>query len=572
MAIRFDLTWSVTPAMFAPLGAGTATVLSFVSICEKESEMAAYHSGPIPSCRFFVRVALALIVVLTLATVAYFSLAAGAAGKGKLVLAWHAGLASRWLDPQEHDGTATPDNFLTAIHDALIKNQGAALYNHPALAEHFTVAADSKSATFTLRKGIKFHNGEPVTPQDVKWSYENYRGAKADVFKKKTERVEIVDDRTIRFLFKEPFLDFAILFGTANVAGAGWVVPEKYYKQIGADGFKQKPIGAGPYRLVRQEPGVQIELEAFEGYYRPVNVKQLVMISVPEAATRIAMLERGEADIIYFVPGELINKTGKLPGVVLAPVLSGSWWLEFPGFQDPKSPFRDKRVREAVSLAIDRRAMNQAESGGMGKPTGNWINDDVQYAIEWPEFPRNVEKAKQLLREAGYPNGFDVDWITPLPSFYSRGERVIAQLREVGIRGRLQTMERGIFLQRLQGGLKEWPGVQIILQGVRIAGSWSFWYEAYFKCGGFNSRDRICVKDLDSKFEQYERSVNPAERKKLAEEVQRAILENHYVVPVFRHAFVNAIGPRVALTKWQDVFPTITTGYAYPWEDIKLKD
>jgi peptide/nickel transport system substrate-binding protein len=418
MAIRFDLTWSVTPAMFAPLGAGTATVLSFVSICEKESEMAAYHSGPIPSCRFFVRVALALVLTAAVpATISFWS-PAGAAAKSKIVLAWHAGLASRWLDPQEHDGTATPDNFLTAIHDALIKNQGTELYNHPALAEHFTVAADSKSATFTLRKGIKFQNGEPVTPQDVKFSYENYRGAKADVFKKKTERVEIVDDRTIRFLFKEPFLDFAILFGTANVAGPGWVVPEKYYKQVGADAFKQKPIGAGPYRLVRHEPGVKIEMEAFDGYYRPVHVKQLVMISVPEAATRVAMLERGEADIIYFVPGELINKVGKLPGVTLAPVLSGSWWLEFPGFQDPKNPFRDKRVREAVSLAIDRRAINQAEAGGLGKPTGNWINNDVQYVIEWPEFERNVERAKQLMREAGFPNGFDVDWVTPVPPFY----------------------------------------------------------------------------------------------------------------------------------------------------------
>jgi ABC-type transport system substrate-binding protein len=253
-------------------------------------------------------------------------------------------------------------------------------------------------------------------------------------------------------------------------------------------------------------------------------------------------------------------------------VLSGSWWLEFPGFQDPKNPFRDKRVRQAVSLAIDRRAMNQAESGGLGKPTGNWINNDVQYALEWPEFEKNVERAKQLMREAGYPNGFDVEWVTPVPPFYSRGERVVAQLREIGIRARLQSMERGTFLQRLQGGLKDWPGTQIIFQAARIAGSWSFWYEAYFKCGGFSSRDRICVKDLDGKFDQYERSVNPAERKKLAEEIQRGILENYYVVPVFRHAFVNAIGPRVAAQKWQDVFPTITTGYAYPWEDLKVKD
>jgi peptide/nickel transport system substrate-binding protein len=512
-------------------------------------------------------------IVLAAASAAIpFSSTARAAAKGKLVLAWHAGLTSRWLDPQEHDGTATPDNFFTAIHDALIKNQGTQLYDHLALAEKFTIAPDSKSATFTLRRGIKFHNGEPVTPQDVKFSYESYRGAKADVFKKKTERIEIVDDRTVRFVFKEPFLDFGILFGTANVDGAAWIVPEKYYKQVGPDGFKQKPIGAGPYKVVRHEPGVKIELEAFDGYYRPVNAKQLIMVSVPESATRVAMLERGEADIIYNVPGELIAKVGKLPGVTLAPVLSGSFFIEFPGFQDPKNPFHDKRVREAVSLALDRRAMNQAESAGMGKATGNWINDDVQYAIDWPEFPRNVEKAKQLLREAGYPNGFDVAWVTPIPAFYSRGERVIAQLREVGIRGRLQTMERGIYFQRLQAGLKEFPGTQIILHGARIGGSWAFWYEGHFKCGGFNSRDRICVKDLDGKFDQYERSTNPAERKKLADEIQRGILENYYLVPVFRHAFVNAIGPRVALSKWQDVFPTITTGYAYPWEDIKVKD
>jgi peptide/nickel transport system substrate-binding protein len=302
-----------------------------------------------------------------------------------------------------------------------------------------------------------------------------------------------------------------------------------------------------------------------------VHIKHLTMISIPEASTRVAMLERGEADIIYMVPGELIERVKGNRQLMLAPVLSGSWWLEFPGFQDPKNPFHDIRVRQAVSLALDRRAINEAEAGGMGKIHGNWINNDVQYAIDWPEFERDVPRAKQLMREAGFPDGFDVDWLTPVPAYYSRGERVIAQLREIGIRARLQVMERGIFLQRLQGSLKDWPGVQIILNGARIAGSWSFWYEAYFKCGGFNSRDRICVPELDAKFEQYERSVDPAERQRLAEEVQRGILENHYLVPVFRHAFVNAIGPRVAAEKWQDVFPTITTGYAYPWEDIKLR-
>jgi ABC-type transport system substrate-binding protein len=301
-------------------------------------------------------------------------------------------------------------------------------------------------------------------------------------------------------------------------------------------------------------------------------VKQFIIVSVPEGATRVAMLERDEADIIYFVPGELIGRVKANAKLMLAPVLSGSWWLEFPDLQNPKNPFHDKRVREAVSFAIDRHAMNEAEAGGLGKVHGNWINNDVQYAIDWPEFERDLGRAKQLMSEAGYPNGFDVDWLTPAPAYYSRGERIIAQLRDIGIRTKLQVMERGIFYQKLQAGLREWPGRQIILNGARIGGSWANWYEGHFKCGGFNSKDRFCVQELDAKFEHYEKSINPDERQKLAEEVQRGILENYYFVPVFRHAFVNAIGPRIAAERWQDVFQTITTGYAFPWEDIKLRD
>ncbi len=191
--------------------------------------------------------------------------------------------------------------------------------------------------------------------------------------------MEIVDDRTVRFHFKEPFLDFPMIFGTSNVSGAGWIVPAKYYQQVGPDRFKQKPIGAGPYKLVHQEPGTKLEFEAFEDYYRPVYVKQLVMISVPEGTTRVAMLERGEADIMYLVPGELIERLQKNPKMMLAPVLSGSWWLEFPGFQNPKNPFHDKRVRQAVSLAVDRQAINEAELGGFGK--NQWQLDQQRCAI-----------------------------------------------------------------------------------------------------------------------------------------------------------------------------------------------
>ncbi len=136
----------------------------------------------------------------------------------------------------------------------------------------------------------------------------------------------------------------------------------------------------------------------------------------------------------------------------------------------------------------------------------------------------------------------------------------------------MQTLERAVYNKRRQTGMKEWPGVNIIFAGARIGASWANWYESDFKCGGMLSADEFCVKDLDAKYAKYLTSDKPDDRKALAEAIQREILENYYFVPVFRHAFMNAIGPRIKAAKWQDVFSsTITTGYAYPWEEIELK-
>ena len=499
------------------------------------------------------------------------SRAAGATDS-HMTLAWHTNIAPRWLDPLQHDGSATPDNFLMVVHDALIKNYKTQLYDHLSLADQFEFAEDARSATFRLRDGVKFHDGSAVTPDDVKWTYDNYHGAWAQVLHDATDTVKIVDKRTVQFDFKKPFFDFPRLFGTANVCGAGWVVPANYYEKVGKDGFAAKPIGAGPYKFVSQEAGNKLQFEAFEGYYAPVHIKKFTIVSAPDPATRVAMLDREEADIIYFIPGELVSRVQHDDKIMLAPVVSGNWWLEFPGFEDPKNPFHDKRVREAISLSIDREAMNQAECAGLGRVDGNWINDDVEYALDWPKWPHDVAKAKQLMAEAGHPDGFSYDWLTPAPPYYSRGERIISQLEAIGIRGRMQTLERGVYNKRRQGGMKEWPGLNIVLAGARIGATWANWYESLFRCGGRLGADAICVKELDAKFDRYAAAVRPEERKRLAEEIQREILENYYFIPVFRHAFMNGIGPRIAAAKWQDVFSTyISTGYAYPWEEIKLK-
>jgi ABC-type transport system substrate-binding protein len=493
--------------------------------------------------------------------------------RGKFVLAWHTNIAPRWLDPQQHDGGATPDNFLNALQDAVIKNFRSEKFNHLALADQDDFAEDALSATFRMRASTKFHDGTAVEASDFVWSFEHYPGAWADVIHKKIKSVDILNDkRNVRFTFNSPFLDFPRLMGTSNVCGAAWVVPAKYYQKVGKDGYANKPIGAGPYKLASQVPGSKLEFEAFDAYYRPIHIKNFEMISVEDPATRVAMLERGEADIIYDVPGELVARIKNNKNLMLAPVVSGNFWLEFPGFQDPKNPFHDKRVREAVSLALDRTAINDDESDGKGVVDGNWINDDVLYGMPWPKWPQNVAKAKKLLAEAGYPNGFNVDWLTPAPPYFTEGERIVSQLLGVGIRAKMQTLERAVYAKRRMEGTKAWPGVNIIMAGARIGATWANWYESDFKCGGFLSADAFCVPSLDAKYAQYLASIDRDERKKLAYDIQTEILENYYFVPVWRHAFMNAIGPRIAAKTWEDVFPTrSTTGYAYPWEDIALK-
>ena len=133
-----------------------------------------------------------------------------------------------------------------------------------------------------LRKGVKFQNGDPVTAEDVKFSFERYRGASASLLKAKVAAVEIVDPRRVRFRLKQPWPDFMTFYGTP-ATGAAWIVPKKYVEKVGDEGFKRAPVGAGPYRLVSFKPGVEVVLEAFPGYWRKAPaIKTLVFKVIPD--------------------------------------------------------------------------------------------------------------------------------------------------------------------------------------------------------------------------------------------------------------------------------------------------
>jgi len=241
---------------------------------------------------------------------------AAAAPEGTMTWGVHITLASRWLDPAETEGIITPFMVLYAIHDALVKPMPAGP-NTPSLAESWSASKDGLTYEFVLRNGVKFQNGEPVTPADVKFSFERYRGAGAKALKERVKDIEIVDARRIRFHLKEPWPDFMTFYGT-SATGAAWIVPKAYVEKVGDDGFKKAPIGAGPYKVVSFTPGIELVMEAWEGYWRKVpSVKRLVLRSMPEETSRAAALKKGEVDIAYLFSGPVAEDIRRTPGLKL---------------------------------------------------------------------------------------------------------------------------------------------------------------------------------------------------------------------------------------------------------------
>ncbi len=317
----------------------------------------------------------------------------------------------------------------------------------PSLAESWSAAEDGRNYEFVLRKGATFHNGDPVTAEDVKFSFDRYRGASHSLLHDRVESVETPDPQHVHFHLKEPWPDFLTFYATAT--GAGWVVPKKYVEKVGDDGFKKAPVGAGPYKFVSFTPGVELVFEAFEQYWRKTpSVKRLVFRSIPEESTRLAALKGGEIDLVYSIRGELAEELRATPGLTLKPVNPPApFWLYFADQWDPKSPWHDERVRRAANLALDRKTINEALTLGFSKLTNSLIPASFEYYWQPPPPAYDPAKAKQLLAEAGHRNGFDAGEYYCDASYSNVGEAVLNNLQQIGIRSQLRPIERAAFLK-----------------------------------------------------------------------------------------------------------------------------
>ncbi len=479
---------------------------------------------------------------------------------GEMRFALYVTVTPALLDPGEAVlGNLTPFWMLYALHDALVKP----MPGNPmagSLAESWSMSEDQRVYEFTLRKGLKFHNGDPFTAEDVVFSFKRAKGVQLH---EKVKEVVILDPYKVQFVMHEPWTDFMAFYGTL-VSAAGWITPKNHFEKVGPDAFKAHPIGLGPYKFVSMKPGLELVMEANEDYWRKVpSVKRLVFQSVPEGSTRLAMLKAGEVDVAYLLEGQLgesIRNDSNLKLVFSGGI--GTFFLDFFDMWDPKSPFADQRVRKAASLAIDRQALSDADTLGASKPNGNIVLKRFEYALPIEADRYDPVQAKKLLAEAGYPNGFDAGDLTPVPPYFASGEAIVGYLGAVGIKTKMRTMERAAFFAAL--GSKKLKGMCFCAtaeygnastrMAVVVPSSGNLAY------GGF--------PDIDELYQRQLTETNPPKREVMLHQIQKTLIERTRFAPIFDYFWPSGLGPRVEEASLMriDPFP-----WSAPLEDVRLK-
>ncbi len=484
-----------------------------------------------------------------------------AAREGQMTWAVHISIAPTWFDPAETSGIITPFMLLYGLHDALVKampgNPAA-----PSLAESWTVSSDGLVYEFVLRKGVRFHNGDLLTAEDVKFSFERYRGVSGKPLKEAVAAVETPDPTRVRFRLKRAWPDFMTFY--VGSTGASWIVPKKYVEKVGDEGFKKAPVGAGPYKFASFTPGVELVLEAHEQYWRKVpNVKRLVLRAIPDEATRVAALKRGEVDVAYQLRGALAEDVRRSPGLTLKPNLGlATYWVYFAKQWDPKSPWHNRRVRLAATHALDRQAMNQAEALGFSKINWSIIPSSFEFYWQPPAIAYDPARAKALLAEAGYPSGFDAGDYSCDAANAAICEPVVNYLNAAGIRVKLRPLERAAFYRgwaekRFEGVIQGQSGAfgnAATPIGAFVAAGGTYVYGGY--------------PDIDGLFREQATELDPKRRETVLHRIQQLMHDKVMFAPIWLNAALSGLGPRV-----EEAGIGLIAGYAFsaPYEDVKLR-
>jgi peptide/nickel transport system substrate-binding protein len=453
---------------------------------------------------------------------------------------------------------------LYMYHDALVKIMPEGWYT-PCLAESWTISPDYKVYEFKLRKGVKFHNGDEMTAEDVVFSFERFKGLNADFIKTKIQKLEAVNPYLFRLTFKEPFYDF-FEYTLPTSSSIAYVLPKKYIQKVGDEAYKKAPVGCGPYKFVEFKPGVRIVGEAFEGFWRKVpNIKRLEYYMVIAPETRYAMIKKGEVDYATRMADTFYDTVKKDPNLrVLTPRVSTNWVVYMTAQWDPKSPWSDVRVRKAASLAIDRKTLadmffpGAPLSGSLGLP-------EDQENLPGPPDPYDPERARKLLAEAGYPNGFRAGKFYPQgDAFEQMGDQVANYFKAVGINVETVHLSRPAYEAKTRRG--EAKGDLFVESSSQpsVASRLSYLFS-------YGTKDYIygIYPEIVPLWNQYNQSFNPKLRKDLITRIQQIMNEKVMFIYMTWGCSPAAVTPKVKGNP-DKLQPIIC--WAAPLEDMEIAD
>ena len=379
----------------------------------------------------------------------------------------------------------------------------------PLLAEKWEISPDLKTYTFTLRKGVKFQNGEPFNAKAVKFSFERAAGEKSTNKDKRTfatmETVAAIDDYTLVVVNKELDPDFLFLMGQ----GTAIIVEPK-----SADTNGTKPVGTGPYKLDAWNKGSSVVLSKWDGYRNAaqVKMKKVTFRFISDPAAQVAALLAGDLDYFPRVTPRSVAQFKNNPKFQL--MVGGSRAKTILAINNKKKPLDDVRVRRAIAAAIDRKAVIEGAGDGYGAPIGShYVPGGFGYVDTTGINPYNVEKAKALLSEAGIKTPLELSLILPPPPYARQGGEVIAaQLAKIGIIAKIQNVE---WAQWLSGTYTNKNYDLTIISHVEPFDLGNFSRPGYY----WNYEN----PKFNALFDQIKNTPRPADRAKLLGDAQRML-------------------------------------------------
>jgi peptide/nickel transport system substrate-binding protein len=421
------------------------------------------------------------------------------------------------LDPLYGQSTAGSTLAQSHIFDPLVGYEGANLKQVPMLAESWKLL-DERTWEFQLRKGVKFHNGDDFTAGDVTYSFEAYKSGKSPrgIYAEEITGVEAVDPYTVRFTTRGPNPSLP-----ANLASL-YIVPRAAREQAGDEAFAAQPIGSGPYKLVEFVRGQRLSLEANPSYWQGrVSPPKLTLRPIGDPTTRVAELRTGGVQVVEAPP---VAQLAELEGGNTEPVVIKGARLIMHAFNTTKPPFNDVRMRQAVNYAVDREAIVKSVLEGHGELLhGSFSSAWMGYDPSIQPYAYDPAKAKQLLAEAGYPNGLETTFNHSTGALLKDreiAEVVASQLAAVGIRVQLIPTERAKLQSDWLNGSYE--GFTSVVWGTAADPDpmlgWTF-----YKRKGHQPDDQ-----LNGLIEQSRRTLDPEQRKRILQDFSRYVHDQAY--------------------------------------------